>query len=168
MNPRADDAIDKATHRLIARATDEYERWSQQQSVAAFMEFTNDLFGTSRPTTARDRTRHGHRHLLLLMAPMAPHITAELWVRRHDDEHIHELPWPQADPAKLTFETVTMIVQVNGKAGDSSRSRPTSTPPKPSPALASEKVQSPRRRPQEGGRAAQTGEHRPQPRTTIP
>ena len=28
--------------------------------------------------------------LLLLMAPMAPHITAELWVRRHDDEHVHE------------------------------------------------------------------------------
>jgi leucyl-tRNA synthetase len=46
---------------------------------------------------------------------MAPHITAELWARRHEGEHVHERRWPVADPAMTTVDTVTMIVQVNGK-----------------------------------------------------
>jgi leucyl-tRNA synthetase len=49
---------------------------------------------------------------------MTPHITAELWARRHDGAHIHELAWPTADPAKLALDTVTMVVQVNGKVRD--------------------------------------------------
>jgi leucyl-tRNA synthetase len=116
----ADDEIDKATHRLIARVSDEYERWSYNTAVAACMEFTNDLYryvqgsaGARRQTldTAIDA-------LLLLLAPMAPHLTAELWARRHDDDHIHDQPWPEADPAKLALDTVTMVVQVNGKVRD--------------------------------------------------
>ena len=115
-----DDAIDKATHRLIARVTDEYERWSYNTAVAAFMEFTNELYryvqspGGARRTTLDDSIDT----LLLLLAPMAPHITAELWARRHDGEHIHELLWPKADPGKLPLDTVTMVVQVNGKVRD--------------------------------------------------
>ena len=37
---------------------------------------------------------------------------------RHDGQHIHELSWPEADPAKLVVSTVTMVVQVNGKVRD--------------------------------------------------
>ena len=48
---------------------------------------------------------------------MAPHITAELWERRHGT-HIHEQPWPQADPTKLAEATVTMVVQIDGKVRD--------------------------------------------------
>jgi leucyl-tRNA synthetase len=55
--------------------------------------------------------------LLLLAAPMAPHITAELWQRRHGS-HVHEESWPVADPAKLVVDSVTMVVQVNGKVRD--------------------------------------------------
>jgi leucyl-tRNA synthetase len=116
----ADDAIDKSTHRLIARVTDEYERWSYNTSVAAFMEFTNELY---RYIQSDDGARRATLDfaidtLLLLMAPMTPHITAELWFRRHDGAHIHEESWPRADPAKLAFDTVTMVVQVNGKVRD--------------------------------------------------
>ena len=54
--------------------------------------------------------------LLLLLAPMAPHITAELWERRHGDgATVHEQAWPVADPALVKVETATMVVQVNGK-----------------------------------------------------
>ena len=55
--------------------------------------------------------------LLLLMAPMAPHVSAELWERRRGG-HVHEQEWPVADPAKLVVDTVTMVVQVNGKVRD--------------------------------------------------
>jgi len=116
----ADDAVDKATHRLVARVTDEYERWSYNTSVAAFMEFTNELYKyvQSDEGARRDTLDAAVDTLLLLMAPMTPHITAELWARRHDGAHVHEQPWPTADPSKLTLDTVTMVVQVNGKVRD--------------------------------------------------
>jgi leucyl-tRNA synthetase len=51
-----------------------------------------------------------------LLAPMAPHITAELWEERHPDQpSVHLSAWPVADPAMLVETTVTMVVQVNGK-----------------------------------------------------
>ncbi|MDZ7731737.1 MAG: class I tRNA ligase family protein [Acidimicrobiia bacterium] len=51
------------------------------------------------------------------MAPMTPHITAELWERRRGGR-IHDRTWPEADPARLTVDTVTLVVQVNGKVRD--------------------------------------------------
>jgi leucyl-tRNA synthetase len=110
-----DDAIagevDRAAHRLIVRVTDEYERWSYNTAVAACMEFTNLLYKQGHTPFAVDT-------LLLLMAPMAPHITAELWARRHDGAHVHDQRWPVADPEMARVETVTMVVQVNGKLRD--------------------------------------------------
>jgi leucyl-tRNA synthetase len=109
--PATGDAIeevDRAAHRLIERVTDEFERWSYNTAVAAFMEFTNLLYRQGSTPFAIDT-------VLQLLAPMAPHITAELWARRHDGEHVHERSWPVADPAMTKVEAVTMIVQVNGK-----------------------------------------------------
>jgi leucyl-tRNA synthetase len=102
------DEVDRAAHRLIVRVTDEYERWSYNTAVAAFMEFTNLLYKQGSTDFAIDT-------LLQLLAPMAPHITAELWARRHDGEHVHDRPWPVADAAMAAVDHVTMIVQVNGK-----------------------------------------------------
>ncbi len=102
------DDVDRAAHRLIARVTDEFERWSYNTAVAAFMEFTNLLYKQGSTPFAIDT-------MLQLLAPMAPHITAELWARRHDGEHVHERTWPVADPAMAAVDSVTMIVQVNGK-----------------------------------------------------
>jgi leucyl-tRNA synthetase len=56
--------------------------------------------------------------LLQLLAPAVPHLSAELWARRHDGGHVHETPWPVADPALLVEDTVTLVVQVNGKVRD--------------------------------------------------
>jgi leucyl-tRNA synthetase len=102
------DEADRAAHRLIERVTDEFERWSYNTAVAAFMEFTNLLYKQGSTAFAIDT-------LLQLLAPMAPHITAELWARRHEGEHVHERSWPVADPAMTVVDTVTMVVQVNGK-----------------------------------------------------
>ncbi|MBV8159899.1 MAG: leucine--tRNA ligase, partial [Acidimicrobiia bacterium] len=103
--------VDRAAHRLIARVSDEYERWSYNTAVAACMEFTNLLY-------KRGKTEFAVDALLLLMAPMAPHVTAELWERRHPGQHIHEQQWPEADAAMAAEETVEMVVQVNGKKRD--------------------------------------------------
>jgi leucyl-tRNA synthetase len=116
-----DDAIERATHRFIDRVTGEYERWSYNTAVAACMELVNDLYRyVQADGGGRGQTLDAALDsLLLVMAPMAPHITAELWERRHGEgTDIHAEPWPRADPAKLTVDTVTMVVQVNGKVRD--------------------------------------------------
>ena len=157
----------KPTHRLIARVTDEYERWSYNTSVAAFMEFTNDLYKyvQSDGGARRETLDFAIDTVLLLMAPMTPHITAELWARAARGDHIHEQSWPTADPAKLTLDTVTMVVQVNGKVRDKHRGpnrhrRARSRAPR---ARVREGPEPPRRHdPQEGHRApTQAGQHRP-------
>ncbi len=116
----ADVAITKAVHRTIAKVTEDFERWSYNTSVAACMELTNELY---RYVAAAEPPR-SHTlafavdTILLLLAPMAPHLTAELWSDRHDGAHVHEVSWPEADPALVAAETVTLVVQVNGKVRD--------------------------------------------------
>jgi hypothetical protein len=56
--------------------------------------------------------------LLTLLAPIAPHITEELWHRRGNETSIHLEAWPQADPEVAAEDTVTLVVQVNGKVRD--------------------------------------------------
>ena len=121
----ADDAVVRATHRLIADITDTFERWSYNVAVARYMAFVNDLYkyvqadgGPHGPTIA-----FAVDTLLLLLAPTVPHVTAELWERRRsvDGEpgaHVHAVAWPIADPALLVEDTVTLIVQVAGKVRD--------------------------------------------------
>ncbi len=115
----ADETVDAAAHRLIARIDRDYGRWSYNTAVAAFMEFTNDLYRYAQSDEGphADTLAFAIDTLLLLMAPAVPHITAELWKRRRGG-HIHEEPWPVADEVKLVVDTVTMIVQVNGKLRD--------------------------------------------------
>jgi leucyl-tRNA synthetase len=116
-----DDEILRAAHRLIDKVSDDYRRWSYNTSVAALMEFTNALYRyVQSETGARSGTlRFALDTMLLLMAPMAPHITAELWELAHGPgSSVHSQPWPRADPAMLKVATVTMVVQVSGKVRD--------------------------------------------------
>ncbi|MEC8920707.1 MAG: leucine--tRNA ligase, partial [Actinomycetota bacterium] len=115
----ADTEIDRTTHRLVARITDEYDRWSYNTAVAGFMEFTNTLY---RYVQTDDGPHAATLDaavdaLLQVMAPAAPHLCAELWETRRGG-HVHLESWPEADPAKLIDDMVTMVIQVNGKVRD--------------------------------------------------
>ena len=56
--------------------------------------------------------------LLLLLAPMAPHITAELWQVSGGTGDIHTQPWPQFNAELAAADVVEVAVQVNGKVRD--------------------------------------------------
>ncbi len=62
--------------------------------------------------------------LIVLLAPEAPHIAEELWQRRHGQaafaapHSVHVQPWPTWDPELACAETVTLVVQINGKVRD--------------------------------------------------
>jgi leucyl-tRNA synthetase len=113
----ADLTVRRATHKLIDRVSRDYERWSYNTAVAACMEFVNLLAPFAKDGGRPDVVEEAVDTLLLLLAPMAPHVAAEAWERRHGD-HIHLRTWPVADPALLVEDTVTMVVQVNGKVRD--------------------------------------------------
>ena len=105
-------AVDRAAHQLIARVSDEYDRWSYNTAVASLMEFGNLLQKEGATPFAVDT-------MLKLMAPMTPHIAAELWELRHGaGADIHKEQWPVADPELARPEAVTLVVQVNGKVRD--------------------------------------------------
>jgi leucyl-tRNA synthetase len=113
----ADTEVRRATHRTIARVTSDIERWSYNTAVARCMEQANLLQRYARDDPHADVLGEGVDTLLLLLAPMVPHVTAELWERRHGDR-LHAQRWPAHDPALVTEETVTMVVQLNGKVRD--------------------------------------------------
>ncbi len=121
--PRAGDltgddlAMRRATHRLIDRVSGEYERWSYNTAVAACMEFVNLVQPYVRGDPHGQVSDEAVDTLLLLLAPMTPHLAAEAWERRHGD-HIHLKSWPVADPSLVAEDSVTMVVQVNGKLRD--------------------------------------------------
>ena len=115
----ADTEVARITHRLVARITDEYDRWSYNTAVAGFMEFTNTLY---RYVQTDDGPHVATLDaavdaLLQVMAPAAPHLCAELWEIRRGG-HVQLEAWPEADPAKLIEDMVTMVIQVNGKVRD--------------------------------------------------
>ncbi len=116
----ADADLDKAVHRMIDGVTHDFERWSYNTAVAKYMAFVNELSKYLRSGDAHAPTvRFALDSLLKVMAPATPHIAAELWELRYGaGAHIHDEPWPSADPAKLSDETVTMVIQVNGKVRD--------------------------------------------------
>jgi leucyl-tRNA synthetase len=54
--------------------------------------------------------------MLLLLAPMSPHLTSEMWEERHGEgQFVHAQSWPVADPELLVDEDVVMVIQVAGK-----------------------------------------------------
>ena len=114
-----DEEIIRQTNRLIERITGDYDRWSYNTAVAAFMEFTNTLYRwiQSEGGPHDEVLKSAIDTLLLVMAPATPHFCAELWEVRNS-AHIHQESWPQADKSKIKSETATLIVQINGKLKD--------------------------------------------------
>ncbi|MBI3291434.1 MAG: leucine--tRNA ligase [Elusimicrobia bacterium] len=107
-------ALERIIHRTIHRVTRDIERSYQfNTAIAATMELVNAL--TAYPALGDEPSRNGIKTLLVLLAPFAPHIGAELWERMGLSGDVHRQPWPQADPAWLTGETVDLVIQVDGK-----------------------------------------------------
>ncbi len=115
----ADLAMRRATHRAIKKVSDDLERWSYNTAVAQLMELQNHVrhYVDADEPPAREVLDEALDSLLLLLAPMAPHLPAELYERRHAS-HVHEQPWPTFDPALVVAETTTMVVQISGKVRD--------------------------------------------------
>src|SRR5574341_311720 len=108
----------RVTHRTIKRVTEDFEKFEFNTIVSALMEMTNALYKYRRAIEGTPAWDEAIDAMLLLMAPVTPHIAEELWTRRGHPYSIHQQAWPQWDPAIAAEEMITIVVQVNGKVRD--------------------------------------------------
>jgi len=97
----------------------DYEAFHFNTALSKLMELTNAL-GRARDDglAGTDAYAKTVETLLLLLAPIAPHIAEELWTRRGRPYSIHQQPWPAFDPALAAAEMIELPVQVDGKLRD--------------------------------------------------
>ncbi len=112
-------AFERARHAVIARVTADMERFRFNTAVAALMEYTNTLFAARQKPVAAAQWREAIRSLTLLLAPIAPFITEEVWREVLGmPKSVHRATWPTWDEAMTVEEQVTVVLQVNGKLRD--------------------------------------------------
>ena len=102
-----------AIHEQLRSAQFDYERNQYNTVVSSAMKILNTL-GEVAPEEKRLRSE-GLRILLLILAPITPHIAAALWDELGYAGNILDTAIPEPDPQALTRDTITLVVQINGK-----------------------------------------------------
>jgi leucyl-tRNA synthetase len=100
--------------RAVAHVGRELERFKFNTAIAALMELTR-WAADARPAMSAEEWERTARTLVLLLAPLAPHLAEELWSRLGGPYSVHQQPWPAPDEAALVEEQVTLVVQVDGR-----------------------------------------------------
>ena len=113
-----DSSILGLAHRTLRKVTDDIERFHFNTAVPALMILAKQLHEYLADEPRRETFDEVFRLMLLMMAPMAPHLSHELWERLGYGEMLALQPWPTWDEELAREETVTMVVQVNGKVRD--------------------------------------------------
>ena len=120
--PQDTDALrdmSRTVHKTIRRVVSDIERFKFNTALAALMEFSNTLNRVwERKGIDSGGWNDAVEKMLLLLAPMAPHISEELWERTGHAFSIHDQTLPQWDPALAADEVFTLVVQVNGRLRD--------------------------------------------------
>ena len=110
-------AILKIAHSTAKKVTEDIEHDKYNTAVSAMMKAVNEYYKLKEihgigPSNA---WRYAVESLLMILAPFAPHLTEELWSELGHQATIHKDNWPQWDEAYLVCDTITIVVQVNGK-----------------------------------------------------
>jgi leucyl-tRNA synthetase len=113
-----ENALNKTTHHTIKKVGEDLQHLSFNTAIAALMEMVNELYKIKAQDNyqgAGEAWRFTVESLLQLLAPFAPHIADELWSQIGKQGSIHLSEWPAFDDAYLVQDTMTVVVQVNGK-----------------------------------------------------
>ncbi len=109
-----DPTLDRKLHQTIASVGTNIEALAFNKAVANLYELASAI-EKAAPSASR---REAALAILQLVAPMVPHVAEEAWAALGQDGLIADSSWPQADPALLVDDQVTIAVQVNGKLRD--------------------------------------------------
>ncbi|MGB9407385.1 MAG: leucine--tRNA ligase [Terracidiphilus sp.] len=107
-------------HQTIAKITLDFEgRWHFNTCVAAIMELVNEIQAADAQLAAGEVPapvmRELMRTLVLLLAPLAPYLAAELWEELGEEGNVLRAPWPVSDPGLAREDELEIPVQINGK-----------------------------------------------------
>ena len=96
-------------HQLIKKVSSDYENLKYNTAIAALMSILNDFSKAGKINRAEFKT------FLLLLNPVAPHITEELWSACGYEGRVYQNAWPEYEEAKTVENTIEIAVQLNGK-----------------------------------------------------
>ncbi len=102
-------AFETKMHQTIKKVSNDYESLKYNTAIAAMMALLNDF------AKAGSINRAEYRTFLLLLNPVAPHITEELWSLCGYQGRVYAQQWPEYEEAKTVEDTVEIAVQINGK-----------------------------------------------------
>jgi leucyl-tRNA synthetase len=112
--------IQRKMHQTIGRVSVDFQgRWHFNTSIAAIMEFVNELYA-AEPAMAQKKIPNAllseaERNLVLLLAPFAPYLASELWEMLGEQGSLLRAAWPKYDAVLAKEEEIEIPVQVNGK-----------------------------------------------------
>ncbi len=114
-----DEAFQRNMHQVIKRVGDDLQAFKFNTAVAALMGWLNDLYDARERPISGAQWREALETFCLLLAPVAPFITEEVWhaVLGHE-QTVHRQSWPDYDPALLESDELTIAVQVKGRLRD--------------------------------------------------
>jgi leucyl-tRNA synthetase len=111
-----DPSLDYRLNLTIKRVSEDIESLEFNTAVAALMELVNDLYKDDEESAERsDLFYFSVKSLILLIAPMAPHLGEELWEMAGGKPSVFNQRWPEFDEKALDLDKITMVVQINGK-----------------------------------------------------
>jgi leucyl-tRNA synthetase len=119
VEPDAEKELRHVVHKTIKKVTKDLERFRFNTMLASLMEFTNYLSKVEEVGTVSDFLwQEAISYFLLLLAPSAPHLAEELWMRVGHPYSIHNQSWPKFDEELASEEEITLVIQINGKLRD--------------------------------------------------
>ncbi len=101
--------LEVAIHQTIKKVSEDYENLKFNTAIASLMSLSNDMRSLGKITKSDFKT------YIILLNPVAPHLTEELWELAGFEGKLNEAAWPTFDEKKLVLDEFEMPVQINGK-----------------------------------------------------
>lgn len=111
-------SLQRKTHQTLRRVTQDFEtRWHFNSAIALIMELTNEIYAAEplEPNIRPEIRREALEKLVLMLAPMTPHLSEELWEMLGHTEGLWTVSWPQYSEELARENEVEIPVQVNGR-----------------------------------------------------